>query len=188
MGIRKGGTMVRKLLHLGSGRKRIPGYINVDANKNNQPDIVAVVDNLLDIRDDTVDGIYACHVLEHTHRGAVQGVLEEWHRVLRPGGELRVAVPDFEEMVYLYTEEKVSLERLWGLFYGGNRTQWDDHQVVFDYETLCVYLTKAGFHSMHRYDPNVWVAECFSKIGYIDFSMAVINQRLISLNVLAMAK
>jgi len=149
------------------------------------------VDNLSSLEDNTADAIYACHVLEHTHRGAVQGVLEEWHRVLKPGGELRVAVPDFEAMVLLYVDQGVHLERLWGLFYGGGRTTWDRHQVIFDYETLCAYLQRAGFHSMGKYDAEAWLDSAIDqahRADYIDFGTAVVNGQLISLNILAVAK
>ena len=178
-------------LHLGSGCKRIPGYLNVDANEEWGPDIVATMDDLASLEDNAVDGIYACHVLEHTHRESIGAVLEEWHRVLEPGGELRVAVPDFEAMVLLYVDQGVHLERLWGLFYGGGRTEWDYHQAIFDYETLCTYLQRAGFHSMCKYDTGAWLGKVLGLRGqaaYIDFSTAIINDQLISLNVLAVAK
>lgn len=176
-----------KRLHLGSGRKRIPGYLNVDIDVSTRPDVVAIMNDLCQVETNSVEAIYACHVLEHTHRGTVQEVLEEWHRVLKPGGELRVAVPDFGTIVTLYLDG-VHLERLWGLLYGGGKTPWDDHRVIFDYETLCLYLQKAGFHSMCKYDADDWLGGLFDKVGYIDFSTAVINRQLISLNILAVAK
>lgn len=171
-----------KQLHLGSGRKRIPGYLNVDADPQFQPDIVADIDNLAMVETDSVEAIYACHVLEHAPRVEVGFSLREWHRVLRPGGELRVAVPNFKAIVKLY-REGVHLERLWGLIYGGERTGWDHHRVIFDYETLCAYLQRAGFYGMDVYAPGGWLEE-----KYIDFSTAVVNAQLISLNILAYAK
>lgn len=184
-------------LHLGSGRKRIPGYRNVDADAACGPDVVATVDDLCELEDKSVSAIYACHVLEHTHREKVGAVLAEWHRVLKPGGELRVAVPDFQTIVRLYNEG-THLERIWGLFYGGNKSEWDSHKVIFDYETLCTYLQKAGFHSMRRYEPSGWLSGVFEEKAslanyrdynaYIDFSTAVVNDQLISLNVVAVAK
>ena len=178
-------------LHLGSGSKRLPGLFNIDSNAQCNPDLVATIDDLSAFEDNTVESIYACHVLEHAHRGAVQGILEEWHRALRPGGVLRVAVPDFEEIILLYVDQGVHLERLWGLLYGGGKSTWDDHQVVFDYETLCTLLQRAGFHSLHKYDSRTWLKGIFKdgRLGdYIDFSTAVINAQLISLNILAVAK
>ena len=52
----------------------------------------------LPYKDDTVDLIYASHVLEYFDIVEVKEVLREWRRVLKPGGELRIAVPDFEMM------------------------------------------------------------------------------------------
>ena len=47
----------------------------------------------LNYEDNTVDLIYASHVLEYFDREEVSEVLEEWYRVLKPGGILRLAVP-----------------------------------------------------------------------------------------------
>jgi SAM-dependent methyltransferase len=48
------------------------------------------------------DVVYHSHVLEHFHRDAAERFLRECRRVLRPGGVLRVAVPDLEQMARLY--------------------------------------------------------------------------------------
>jgi len=149
---------------------------------------VTTIDDLSEIESRSVEAVYACHVLEHVDRYDVLRTLQEWHRVLIPGGELRVAVPDFETMVELYAGG-VHLERIWGLFYGGQRTEWDSHRVVFDYETLATYLQKAGFYGMEKYNAYKWLDRINLDAGsYIDFSTATINGILISLNVVGFAK
>jgi ubiquinone/menaquinone biosynthesis C-methylase UbiE len=62
--------------------------------------------------------IYASHVIEYFDINEVKEVLREWRRVLKPGGELRVAVPDFEAMNILYHNGKVKLEDIIGPLYG----------------------------------------------------------------------
>jgi SAM-dependent methyltransferase len=47
--------------------------------------------------DDSVDVVYHSHVLEHIDRDIAPIFLRECLRVLRPGGILRVAVPDLEK-------------------------------------------------------------------------------------------
>jgi SAM-dependent methyltransferase len=49
--------------------------------------------------DQTFDVVYHCHLLEHIDREAAPGFLCECYRVLRPGGILRVVVPDLERLV-----------------------------------------------------------------------------------------
>ena len=55
-------------LHLGCGKRHIPGFVHIDAVDYAHVDHVATIDNLGFIGDDSVDLIYNCHVLEHFRR------------------------------------------------------------------------------------------------------------------------
>ena len=63
----------------------------------------------LPFKDKTVDLIYASHVIEYFDRVEIVNVLSEWCRVLKHGGVLRIAVPNFQELSRLYFEKKISL-------------------------------------------------------------------------------
>jgi SAM-dependent methyltransferase len=52
--------------------------------------------------DATFECAYASHMLEHLDRGVAERCLREVHRVLRPGGVLRLAVPDLDAVVGAY--------------------------------------------------------------------------------------
>jgi len=83
----------RLKLHLGCGQLRIPEYINCD--------IQGMVDRIIDLRelpydDETVYEIVCQHALEHIPHRHVLKTLKEWYRVLTPGGELELGVPDIE--------------------------------------------------------------------------------------------
>src|SRR3954447_24836766 len=56
--------------------------------------------------DASVDAVRASHVLEHFPRAQVPAVIAEWVRVLKPGGELKIAVPDFEKIAVGYVDGK----------------------------------------------------------------------------------
>ncbi|MGH7263374.1 MAG: class I SAM-dependent methyltransferase [Candidatus Rokuibacteriota bacterium] len=57
-----------------------------------RPDIVAEADRLTPLADGSQDFVIASHLLEHLEDPIA--AFEEWHRVLRPGGVLFLAVPD----------------------------------------------------------------------------------------------
>lgn len=52
--------------------------------------------------DGTFDVVYHSHFLEHLPRDAAPVVLQECRRVLKPGGVLRVVVPDWELLTHWY--------------------------------------------------------------------------------------
>jgi SAM-dependent methyltransferase len=50
----------------------------------------------LPFADGTVDAVYSSHFFEHIYLAEAQAILKECHRVLKPGGVLRLALPDGE--------------------------------------------------------------------------------------------
>ena len=90
--------------HLGCGKRKIPNFINIDIVDAAHVDICHEVDKL-PFPDNTASLIYVSHVLEHFGRYEVEGVLQEWRRVLVQGGVLRLAVPDFAAVVGMYSTE-----------------------------------------------------------------------------------
>ncbi|GIW22085.1 MAG: hypothetical protein KatS3mg068_1092 [Candidatus Sericytochromatia bacterium] len=170
-------------LHLGCGKRYIPGFVHIDIINYDHIDHVSSIDNLSFIADNSVDLIYNCHVLEHFKRQDVSKVLKEWYRVLKKGGILRTAVPDFEKIVEVYNKYK-DLKMVIGPLFGRMDYLYNIHYNVFDFKTLKEELENAGFSNVHRYD---W-RETIHK-DYDDFSQAYIphmdkeNGILISLNV-----
>lgn len=62
----------------------------------------------LPLNDRDVDFVYCSHFLEHIPRNRTVQFLQECHRVLKPGGILRLVVPDFEEMCMEYLKQRQS--------------------------------------------------------------------------------
>lgn len=89
-------------LHLGCGKRYLPGYIHIDLADYPHIDYKHDIKTLPMFEDCSVDLIYASHVIEYFDRIEVITVLKEWYRVLKEGGILRIAVPDFEALVQVY--------------------------------------------------------------------------------------
>lgn len=140
-------------LHLGCGSKYIPGFIHIDVIADDHIHHQGSICEL-PYEENSVDLIYASHVLEHFGRQDVPNVLKEWHRVLKPAGVLRIAVPDFAACAKIYYEEglKDGLTGLIGLICGGQRDNYDYHKMVFDEPFLAALLLKTGFHEVRRWD------------------------------------
>lgn len=60
----------------------------------------------LPLADGSAEVLYSSHMLEHLDRWQAEAFLREAHRVLRPGGTLRLAVPDLRLQVARYLESR----------------------------------------------------------------------------------
>ena len=139
-------------LHLGCGKRHIPGFVHIDAIDYPHVDHVATIDSLSFIGSDSVDLIYTCHVLEHFKRREVAKVLDEWKRVMKPGGVLRISVPDFASLCDVYQRYDNKLELVIGALFGRQDYLYNIHYNVFDYPTLSKILVEIGFEQIRRYD------------------------------------
>lgn len=155
-------------LHIGCGKKYLQGYKHLDVIDFDHVDFVCDTRELTMIADETVSEIYACHILEHVGRNEIVAVLREWYRVLKIGGLLRVAVPDFEAIVAEYQQSK-DLSCFQGLLYGGQTYDYNYHHIAFNYTMLGNFLLEAGFFKVSRYD---W--RDFLPKDYDDYSRAYI--------------
>ena len=139
-----------KKLHLGCGKAYLPGFLNVDLFSNIKADAYHDVTNL-PYPQKEFDEIYCCHLLEHVHRHAVLATLNHWFSLLKPGGLLRLAVPNFEAVAEHYMEFK-NLDVLMGLIYAAQDNYLNRHTVTFDRKTLSRYLDQAGFVDIGTWD------------------------------------
>lgn len=96
----------------------------------------------------SVDFLYASHVLEHLFPEDADRLLAETHRVLRPGGVVRIAVPDLAHALELYREgrKKASL----AFFFEGRAGYYRRHRYMYDEELLRGALRRAGYAEVVR--------------------------------------
>ena len=110
----------KTILHVGpghrsSGAKRPAVFqssdwreIRLDIDPANEPDIVGSMLDMAAVADASVDAIYSAHNIEHIYAQEVPIVLNEFLRVLKPGGFLVVACPDLQTVCQLVAEDKLS--------------------------------------------------------------------------------
>lgn len=144
-------------LNLGCWHRNIPGFINIDLCDFPHINYKSNIDNLSMFEDNTVDLIYSSHSFEYFDRQDSVKVLKEWRRVLVPGAILRLAVPDFDQLIQIY-QKTGKLEKILGPLYGrmeintenGQKTLY--HKTVYTFNSLKDLLEESGFTNIHRYD------------------------------------
>lgn len=100
----------RRLLNVGCGRHFHPAWRNIDM-VSYDPQVEAHDLRLgLPADDNQYDLVYHSHVLEHLTPGDGQRLIRECARVLKPGGILRIVVPDLEQITRVYLQ---ALEEAW---------------------------------------------------------------------------
>lgn len=90
-------------LNFGCGQIYKEGWINVDIDPNVRCDVLLKegIDKL-PLPGNYFDCILADNVIEHLPEDKVRILLEEFHRILRPGGHVEIYVPHFTGILTKY--------------------------------------------------------------------------------------
>jgi predicted SAM-dependent methyltransferase/glycosyltransferase involved in cell wall biosynthesis len=166
-------------LHIG-GKDPHPDWKILDIQPREYVDYVGNAMDLSQFEDNSVEAIYASHVLEHfDYVRELPVVLKEWHRVLHFGGQLMISVPDLPTLCHLYIEEGASAEQRFSIMrmmFGGQTDEYDYHKVGLSWEYLFMLLTQAGFRIIRKVD----------RFGlFNDCSEMVVFGKPVSLNIIA---
>jgi SAM-dependent methyltransferase len=85
-----------KVLDVGCGVKKYPGAVGIDRNANTRADVLVDLDRFpYPFRDNSFDHVRAVHVIEHV--ADVIRTMEEFHRLLRAGGNVFIATPHYTD-------------------------------------------------------------------------------------------
>ena len=93
---------MKKFLNLGCGKNYLTHWTNIDFYSDNKAVIQHDLSKGLPFPNQTFDFVYHSHVLEHFTLEMATFLLNECFRVLKPGGFIRVVVPDLEMIIANY--------------------------------------------------------------------------------------
>ncbi len=158
-------------LHIGSGPTPLDGWLSTDFVLHNKHTVFLDGTKPFPISDNSFQYIFCEHMIEHIPHADAQNMLKECRRVLKPGGVLRIATPNFAFIMSLYNnpgaEQKEYIQWI-------SRTimlnkiapracdvinnafhAWG-HQFLYDAETLELDLEAAGFKEIvpERYNES----------------------------------
>jgi predicted SAM-dependent methyltransferase len=91
-------------LEIGCGPNTHAGFIHMDYAWRSHIDLCWDVTKGIPLESETLAGVYTEHCLEHLPFAAVDQVLAECYRLLKPGGTIRIIVPDGQIYLSRYVE------------------------------------------------------------------------------------
>ena len=101
-----------KLLNLGCGDTYHKNWINIDYSSVSNYVLEHDLSKGIPLENETVDFLYNSHILEHFSKESAKKLLNECYRVLKPGGIIRVVIPDLkslaEEYLKAFNEHKLN--------------------------------------------------------------------------------
>jgi SAM-dependent methyltransferase len=144
-------------MNWGCGEYPEPGWTNSDIKETPGIDISCDIRDGLPLERDTFDYIVSHHALPEIPMTEIVGVLEELRRVLKPGGVLRISLPDLDKGIQAYLANdreyflvpdkdastiggKLVTQLLW---YGWSRS-------LFTHDYAEELLRKAGFRTVEQ--------------------------------------
>lgn len=160
---------IRKL-QLGSGPTYLPGWLSTDIAPESNSIVYLNATKPFPFDDNTFDYIYSEHMIEHISWHEGMFMLHECRRILKPVGTIRIATPDLEVLIGLYShigdplKEKyirwITDRCLNGIyvyktpFVINNAFRNWGHQFLYDGELLEMALREAGFTDIKRCSPG----------------------------------
>jgi ubiquinone/menaquinone biosynthesis C-methylase UbiE len=147
-------------LNVGCGSRTLDGWFNCDIERN--PDAPRDPDLLCDARaiplpDGCASVVMAIHIFEHVHKWEAGELLAEWRRLLRPGGQLVLELPDLLKCCQNVVDGLVKGGKhpdqlgMWGI-YGDDRTKnpYMAHKYGWTPKTLEAFLKEHGFSKVRH--------------------------------------
>ena len=142
------------LVHIGCGELDDLRYINIDARSMPHVHYATQDLGLKQFAPESVDLIYACHVIEHLSHQRLLPIFTNWFSRLKYGGVVRLSVPNFDTIVEIYKDQKKNIDAIKLPLLGGQEYDFNYHNAIFNYNYLCDLLKKSGFKTIREWDPK----------------------------------
>ena len=144
-------------INLGSGHWKLEGWINVDIDRESEPDVCANLSGGLPFANGVARLMHTEDFIDQLELEEAAEFLHECHRILAPGGVLRVLTPDMKRLAHLYLNDPQQLETMWKDFVGvplsletageifNAGMRFAGHTFLYDEETFQALASRCGF-------------------------------------------
>jgi predicted SAM-dependent methyltransferase len=146
-------------INLGSGHYKLDGWVNVDIDLDSQPDVGANLSGGLPFADGVASLMHTEDFIDQLQLDKAEGFLRECHRILAPGGVLRVLTPDMRQLADLYLNNPARLMELWKTYVGiglkldtagevfNLGMRFAGHTFLYDDDTFRALAARCGFEA-----------------------------------------
>jgi len=131
------------------------GWKVLSIQKNDDVDFVGDLTDLSQFSENSVETVYASHVLEHVDQKKVKETLLGVNRILKKGGKFYISVPDMDILCRMFIDKKTNGKvkfHTMRMMFGGQMDKYDFHYFGWNYEFLNVYLKESNFEKVERVD------------------------------------
>lgn len=153
-------------LNIGSGKNYIPStpemqWINCDGHEDIRADERMPLYQLDHKYMGQADEIIANDILEHMPYDSVSNgdmwlhILKRWVACLKPGGTIRVQVPDPHQIFKLYEDGTLNEDQMNRVVYGENTSWHDRHFQMFSLLRLAVIMRGLGLEIVREYNLHI---------------------------------
>lgn len=163
----------KRVLHVGCGPanpEKLPEMfrgnewqeVRLDIDEKVKPDIVSSMTDMHMVEEGSMDALFSSHNVEHLYRHQVPGALKEFNRVIKPGGQVVITLPDVQT-VAAYVAEGILDDPLYkspagpiapvDILYGWTQSiasgnHFMAHKTGFSAKTLAQHMLSVGFSNI----------------------------------------
>ena len=126
-------------------------YTNVQKKPN--VDIIGNIEDLSQFEDESIEEIYASHIIEHVDQKKIQNTFKGIFRILKKEGKFYVSVPDMDVLCHFFVsplaDKKIKFHTM-RMIFGGQVDNYDYHYFGWNYEFMNDYLRDVGFLKINK--------------------------------------
>jgi predicted SAM-dependent methyltransferase len=139
-------------LHIG-GVEVKDGWKILNIQSADGVDFIGDIRDLSQFSDESIEAIYASHVLEHVPLGDIIATLKGVVRVLKRGGKLYISVPDMDVLCRAFLDvERTPAQKhhIIKMIFGGQIDEFDFHYFGWNELFLTDALARVGITSVEK--------------------------------------
>ena len=139
-------------LHIG-GKEKKEGWKILNIQKFEGVDFLGDISDLSQFENNSIEEVYASHVVEHVPQKKVNETLKGVYRILSENGKFYISVPDMDVLCKIFIDPKATPKVKFNtmrMMFGGQLDEFDFHYFGWNFEFMRDFLTNAGFKRIEK--------------------------------------